>query len=371
MLAKQSRSAAPIPVAIPTPEHARVLRARLRAWYRKHRRDLPWRATRDPYAIWISEAMLQQTRVETAAPYWHRFLARFPDVAALAAAGEDEVLALWSGLGYYRRARSLHAAARVIAARHGGRFPRTLAEVLELPGIGPYTAGAVLSIAFDQPQPLVDGNVERVLARLFALELPAASPELSRRTRELAHALVPRRGAGEWNQALMELGATLCTPREPRCETCPISPRCAARAAGLQRQVPTPRARPPSIDVDAVLLLVLRHGELLLERRAEGGLMAGMWQLPSFELAAGTPLLFAGAPPAGLMPAEELGELRHAITRHRIRALVRRATAPQRVAAPLAWHPRDALERLALTGMTRKALRAPFSRAGLAGARGA
>src|SRR5262245_38334735 len=201
------------------------LQRMLGRWYRRERRDLPWRRTRDPYAIWISEAMLQQTRVEAVIPRYEAFLARLPDVAALAAAGEAEVLALWSGLGYYARARALRDAARAIVQRHAGVLPRTRAAWLELPGVGPYTAGAVLSIAFSASEPLVDGNVQRVLARLFALEEWQGSKALSEGCWELARALVPRAGdeldPGAWNQALMELGARVCTARSPDCAACP------------------------------------------------------------------------------------------------------------------------------------------------------
>lgn len=343
------------------PDSARRARiaARLLDWYRAEARDLPWRRTRDPYAIWISEAMLQQTRVETVIGYWRRFLDRLPTVEALAEAEEDEVLALWSGLGYYRRARALHAAARTIVAEHGGRFPADPDAAAALPGVGPYTVGAVLSIAYDAPRALVDGNVERVFGRLFAIDAAAASSELKRAAWDLAERFVPRAGgAGEWNQALMELGAVVCTPRAPRCLLCPLNRSCAARRDGDPEAFPRPRSKPATIDV-ALEILVVESGEgWLLERRPEGGRMSRMWQFPTREVP------FEGAPPRGLFPsdwpvgarldvADALFELRHGITRHRIRANVRRGGARE-VPEGWGWFRADDMDALALTGMARK-----------------
>ncbi len=351
------------------PDGSVALRTGLIRWFRAARRDLPWRRNRDPYRVWISEAMLQQTRVEAVVPYFERFVARFPNVDALAAAAEEDVVAAWSGLGYYRRARALHAAARSIVAVHGGRFPSTRAALTELAGIGPYTAGAILSIAFDQPEALVDGNVARVLARLFAThedawplaralaDPPAPAPG------EAHDAFGPGTRA-EWSEALMELGATVCLPREPRCGACPVRDACRARESGTVPEFPRPRARPAPLDVELRVYLVEEDGRVLLERRPSDGRMAGMWQLPTVE-PSGAGLLH----PAGIGWREaasvlderpdEGWEVRHTITRHRIRAHV----VPARwiggeIQAPLGWNGRDALERLALTGLSRKALRA-------------
>ena len=345
----------------PDPAAARALRRRLLAWYLAERRDLPWRRTRDPYAIWISEAMLQQTRVETVVPYWERFLERFPDVDALAEAGEEELLAAWSGLGYYRRARALQAAARVIVEEHGGEFPRDRAAVLALPGVGPYTAGAVLSIAFDAAEPLVDGNVARVFCRLFGLDAPADSAALKRELWERAEALLPRRagprGPGAWNQAVMELGAMLCTPREPHCMLCPLRRDCRALAEGRVARLPRPGRRAEPVDVELEVLLVVQGGRLLLVRRPPEGRMAGMWECPTRELGSSHlwPRTFPGT---GLVAGEELGEVRHGITRHRIKARVRagRRTGRGRLPAGLAWYSPEAIQGLGLTGMTRKVL---------------
>jgi A/G-specific adenine glycosylase len=239
---------------------------RLLAWYRRNRRDLPWRRTKDPYAIWVSEIMLQQTRVVAAIPYYERFLARFPDVHALARARIDDVLALWSGLGYYRRARHLHEAARIVA-REG--FPRAEAGWRELPGIGPYAAAAISSIAFGETAAAVDGNVVRVLSRLHATTGPV---------RELAQAWLPRSAPGDFNQAVMELGATVCTPRAPLCPRCPLSSSCKGRADPLR--YPEPKRRPAITEERLSVALVVRGGKVQLRRRPEGGLLGGMWELP-------------------------------------------------------------------------------------------
>ena len=314
--------------------------------------------------------MLQQTRVETATAYWLRFMERFPSVAALAAADEDEVLALWSGLGYYRRARNLHAAARAIVAA-GGAFPSTREQLLELPGVGPYTAGAVASIAFDRPEPLVDGNVARVFARWFELR-DAPGGALEARSWGIARELVPERGAGEWNQALMELGALVCKPRSPECASCPVREDCGALRSECVSELPVPKPRRAPIDV-RLCMFVCRAGDaLLLERRAAGGRMAGMWQLPTLEIGPGTALFtetWSEGSELALEAGEELGELTHGITHHRIRArLVRgRLASNAIVREPYAWHAVDALADLATTGLTRKVIARGLHQDGAAG----
>ncbi|HEX2166809.1 MAG TPA: A/G-specific adenine glycosylase, partial [Longimicrobiales bacterium] len=219
-------------------DDADLIRARLLAFFDASARPLPWRQSRDPYAVWVSEVMSQQTRVETAIPYYQRWLSRFPTVAALADASPDEVLKAWEGLGYYSRARNLHAAARIVRERHGGEVPVQYDALRALPGVGEYTAGAVSSIAFGARRPAVDGNVRRVLARL--LDDPAPSPAM---LHAAAGALVPAERPGDFNQSLMELGATICTPRAPRCRRCPVAGRCAALAAGTQEQRPLPKPK--------------------------------------------------------------------------------------------------------------------------------
>jgi A/G-specific adenine glycosylase len=363
----------PLPDSLPGDKLAARLVRELEAWYEREARDLPWRHTRDPYAIWISEAMLQQTRVQTVLDYWPRFLERFPDASALAAAEEEAVLEAWSGLGYYRRARSLRSAAQVIVRRHAGRFPSDLEAVLALPGIGPYTAGAVLSIAHDQPEALVDGNVERVFARLFGLELESGSPAIKRRAWELARHLVPlAKRPGQWNQALMELGATLCTAAKASCLLCPLRTDCAATAAGDPTRLPLPKPKRKPTQVRVRMAWVTRGAEILLERRPSSGRMAGLWQLPTVEVPGPTPAqeLFPEpfAADLELQLGDCLHELRHSITRFAIQVSVHAAEAqgaPQlEPAGPYRWVPQSEAASLALTGMTKKALVAAIGAAG-------
>lgn len=338
-----------------------VLRKALLAWYRDARRDLPWRRTRDPYGIWISETMLQQTRVETVLAYWPRFLARFPDVESLARASEEDVLAAWSGLGYYRRARALRVAAGAVVEQHGGRFPRDLQGALGLAGVGRYTAGAVLSIAHDERLPVVDGNVARVFSRLFALEDLPQSAGGQRRLWSLAEELLPPGGSpGEWNQAVMELGALVCTPREPTCGQCPVARLCLARAQGRAASLPRPKPRPTTLDVRLEILWVRRGGATLVERRPDdASRLAGLFELPTRETGTRSGLFPEAWSVAGLfLPGEELLRVRHAITRHRIEAVVRTARLATGRGLPgrFAWHRPGAPEGAALTGMAKKVL---------------
>lgn len=265
------------------------LRARLLAWYDAHRRDLPWRAaageTPDPYRVWLSEVMLQQTRVETVKPYFARWLERFPTLDALAEAGEDEVLKLWEGLGYYSRARNFHRAVREVRAGYGGRVPSEPEAFRALPGVGRYTAGAVMSIAFGQPEPLVDGNVRRVFARWTDQPVPADADLWA-----LAGALAPGERPGDLNQALMELGATVCTPRAPRCGACPVAAFCAARAAGTQEERPARTRAKPVPHEDTAVAVVERAGRMLLVRRPADARLGGMWAFPQAVLRPGESL---------------------------------------------------------------------------------
>lgn len=260
---------------------AAQLQRDLLAWYAACRRDLPWRRTRDPWAVWVSEIMLQQTRVDTVMPYFERFMARFPTPLALAEAPEDQVLAAWSGLGYYRRARMLHAGARVVADR--SEMPRTREGLLELPGVGRYTAGAIASIAFDEPVGLVDGNVARVLSRIFVLEEDMRRAGM-KRAEQLAEELVPARAPGDWNQALMELGATICTPRSPSCDRCPVAASCRARAEGRVSELPVlgEKVKPKPQQVQS-LVARTKDGRVLLARRRSAGLFGGLWEPPSLD----------------------------------------------------------------------------------------
>jgi A/G-specific adenine glycosylase len=256
----------------------------LLAWYDRHRRRLPWRAAPgerpDPYRVWLSEIMLQQTTVKAVAPYYARFLERFPTVERLARAPLDDVLRAWAGLGYYARARNLHACAQAVAERHGGRFPPTEVALAELPGIGPYTAAAIAAIAFDQRATPVDGNIERVIARLFAVEdaLPGAKPEI----RRLAATLTPAQRAGDFAQGMMDLGATLCTPKKPACALCPWMHGCAARARGDAETFPRKAAkREGKLRRGAAFVVVRADGHLLVRTRPTKGLLGGMTEVPT------------------------------------------------------------------------------------------
>jgi A/G-specific adenine glycosylase len=271
-----------------TPRELAKFQQSLLAWYRSHRRTLPWRASRDSYRVWVAEIMLQQTRIAAVLPYYERFLKKFPDVASLARAPESEILRLWSGLGYYSRARNLHAAAREIVAHHAGKFPRTLESSLALPGIGRYTAAAVLSIAHDVPLAVLDGNVARVLARLFAIRGDLRAPRRWRQLTGSADQLLAHFAPGDWNQALMELGETLCTPQNPNCAKCPVASHCRARARNLTEKIPAPRRKPKTVHV-RIAAAILRdpRGRTLLVRDPgahDGVLFSRMWQFPAVEV---------------------------------------------------------------------------------------
>lgn len=245
---------------------------------------MPWRRTRDPYRVWVSEVMLQQTRVAAVLPYYRRFLRRFPTVRSLARARTEQVLRLWAGLGYYSRARNLHRAAKEIVARHRGRFPRDYDAVLALPGIGRYTAAAILSIVHDEPLAVLDGNVARVLARLDAVRGDLRAPKRWKRLQTRAQELLSPAAPGDWNQAMMELGATICTPRRPRCGECPLAKWCKASQRGVAEELPARRKKraPVSVTIAAAVLLDARDRTLLV--RQNGGLFAGMWQFPAIEV---------------------------------------------------------------------------------------
>lgn len=258
-----------------------AFRRRLLAWYRKHRRDLPWRRRDDPYAVWLSEVMLQQTRVETARGYFERFLERFPTLTDLAVADEEDVLKAWEGLGYYSRARNLHRAARTVVEDHGGALPDTYEGLIGLPGVGPYTAAAVSSIAFDRPHPALDGNVMRVFSRLLRIEADPRRTSTRADMVRTGEALMPRSGAGDLNQALMELGARVCAPAQPRCTDCPVADWCRALAE-LEDPSVLPmrpvRKQRPHLQVTAGI--IRRAGKVLIAKRPPGGMLAGLWEFP-------------------------------------------------------------------------------------------
>jgi A/G-specific adenine glycosylase len=254
---------------------------RILAWYARHQRDLPWRKTFDPYHIWVSEVMLQQTQVETVIPYYQRFLSCFPTVQALASASLPEVLKVWENMGYYARGRNLHAAAKEIVERFQGEIPQTWDDLTALPGIGDYTAGAILSVAFDQAAAAVDGNVRRVLCRLFAVETPLHESRTQQHLWDLAWELIPIKGAGRFNQGLMDLGATVCTSKKPACGLCPIRNCCRAYERRLQDVLPVTRKRSPIPHSQVTAGLIWNHcGQVLIARRPNQGLLGGLWKFP-------------------------------------------------------------------------------------------
>ncbi|MDF2629155.1 MAG: A/G-specific adenine glycosylase [Symbiobacteriaceae bacterium] len=267
--------------------HAANIAGALLNWFAVHQRDLPWRRSRDAYRIWVSEIMLQQTRVETVRPYYERWLAQFPTLTALAEAPQEQVLKAWEGLGYYSRARNLHSAAQDVVARYGGEVPDDPDAVATLKGVGPYTAGAVLSIAFNRSVPAVDGNVMRLFSRLFLIEDDIMQPATRQGMEQLALALIPAGQAGNFNQALMELGALVCSPTSPKCLACPVAEYCQALAAGRQESLPVKAKAKAPRPVDVAAGVIFHEGRVLLVRRPEEGLLGGLWEFPGGERPAG------------------------------------------------------------------------------------
>lgn len=253
-------------------------------WYQKSSRDLPWRKDKDPYKIWVSEIMLQQTRVETVIPYFKNFIHQFPTIQALANATEEKVLKAWEGLGYYSRARHLHSAAKEVMEHHQGKIPSDPEKLSRLKGIGPYTQGAILSIAFNIKWPAIDGNVFRVLSRVFAVSDDITQSSSRKTFEDLARRLIPEESPGDFNQALMELGATICKPTSPTCLLCPIREDCQAFHQGKQAEFPVKRKGRPPKKISVVFLWITDQKRVLLEKRKEEGLLAGMWALPTIEL---------------------------------------------------------------------------------------
>ena len=349
-----------------------VIRRNLLRWYDRSKRDLPWRRTDDPYAIWISEIMLQQTQTATVLPYYENFLRAFPTIEALDRAPLERVLRAWSGLGYYRRAENLKKSARQIRRVHGGAVPREFRALRQLPGIGDYTAGALMSIAFHQRYPAVDGNVRRVLGRLFALSD-------AKQLHSIASALVPRSRPADFNQALMELGATLCMPKEPHCARCPLSLKCAG-SSSVGRNIQRPRRNPVKTDktirgrgivgfknVTWPLAIIRQRGRILLRRRRATGLLARLWELPGGESPAGaSPVAFLRSELKPLKPTihqrNQIGEIRHSITFRRVRAPIYLIDCPVSVkmllpTARWRWCDPASLGKQAMSSMTVKALK--------------
>lgn len=264
----------------PSSHTTNAIRRLLLAWYRREARDLPWRRSSDPYCIWISEIMLQQTRVEAVIDYYNRFLAAFPTVQALAQASIDCVLKQWEGLGYYSRAHNLHQTAKLIVNDRGGEFPQSVEEWMALPGIGRYSAGAVCSIAFGVRAPVVDGNVKRVLSRMFAIEESIDDAKTVNQMWDIADALVAPRCPGDFNQAMMELGARVCLPKQPRCELCPLNKRCAARLLNIERTLPVRHEKKTPPHAHVVAAAIKKNGRYLLGKRPATGMLSGLWEFP-------------------------------------------------------------------------------------------
>lgn len=334
------------------------IRRRLLAWYKVNRRDLPWRRTRDPYAILIAEIMLQQTQVRTVLSYYRRFLHAFPTVEALDQASKEKVLALWSGLGYYRRAENLKRAARIIAREHGGKIPREFDSLRALPGVGAYTAGALMSIAFNRPYPALDGNARRVLTRLFGVKGEKELHAIASRAPRCAR-------PGEWNQALMELGATICVARDPHCPLCPVRQSCAARRCGRALEKTPPEAKRTVEKVQWPLVVIQKKQKVLLRRRPAAALLSGLWELPGGERKKGESLTAALTRHLnGLGSIAEhsllVGEVRHSITHRRIRAPVLLLAQPGKEIRPgrgWRWAPLSSLRRYPLSSLSLKAIK--------------
>jgi A/G-specific adenine glycosylase len=357
LAAKSRRKKARKPAAQPAPDPALLL-----AWYDRHRRALPWRAAAgkfaDPYRVWLSEIMLQQTTVKAAAPYYARFLERFPTVVQLAAAPLEDVLKLWAGLGYYARARNLHACAKSVAELHAGKFPDTEDALRALPGIGAYTAAAIAAIAFDKHASPVDGNIERVIARLHAIEdeLPPAKP----RIRALAAQLTPQHRAGDFAQAMMDLGATICTPKSPACVLCPWTASCAARARGDQESFPRkPDKKTGALRRGAAFLALRKDGSILLRTRPEKGLLGGMTEVPTTEWSRD----FDAASALSAAPLEATwrrlpGVVNHVFTHFPLELTVYAADFPTRTRAPegMRWVASGHLAEAALPSVMRKVI---------------
>ncbi|TVS05379.1 MAG: A/G-specific adenine glycosylase [Phycisphaerales bacterium] len=334
-------------------------------WFTEHARELPWRdlppGERDPYRVLVSELMLQQTQASRVAERYPVFLARFPDARALADADEEDVLALWSGLGYYRRAKHLHAAAKAIVERFDGEMPRDPKELRSIPGVGAYTAGAIASLAFDLPEPAVDGNVTRVFLRLLGEPLSLNTPASQQLASEAARVVLTSSaeggvGPGLVNEGLIELGATICTPRSPSCERCPLAGLCVAKRVGLTETIPAPKKAAPKKTIHALAVLAIdAAGSRLVERRGDSGLWAGLWQAPTIE--SPEPIDPATARPGGVAPGEPIDEFVHETTHRTIRFIVC-APAPGKIkpSTGALWKPPAEIERLGLSSAQRRIL---------------
>ncbi len=309
-----------------------ALQKTLFQWYKKNARDLPWRKTRDPYRIWISEIMLQQTQVDTVIPYYERWLQRFPDLHSLSKAPLSDVLALWAGLGYYRRARMLHAAAGKICEHHSEQMPSNPEALQKLPGIGRYTAGAIASIAFEKKTPVLDGNVIRILTRIFGIPDDTAKPTSIKGLWDLAEALLPEKDIGDFNQALMELGATVCYPQNPQCKMCPVSSLCKAHAEGRETFYPVKSNREKLEKIRSFALVLKKSESVLLQRQPEKARWGGLWMFPFWEK---KEHLFKAVKSASSAPEKWLS-LRHGFTKYLVSLDVYLCTAEKKSASSFA-----------------------------------
>jgi A/G-specific adenine glycosylase len=346
-----------------------ALRKKLLVWYSHYRRDLPWRKTKDPYAVWLSEVMLQQTQVQTVVPYYLRFLNAFPTIEDLAGADTQELLRTWAGLGYYSRARNLQLAAREMIRSHGGKFPPSYSGALSLPGIGRYTAGAILSIAFDLPYPVLDGNAIRVLSRMFDIKGDTKKTHVQKLLWEYSRELVPNQHPGDFNQAIMELGALICSPRQPRCPLCPWQSECVARKNGTQDLLPVRRGMNRVRRVNCAVAVLSHRGRVLIIKRNKGRLLRDFWEFPGVEFN-GTRTVRAALSRCVLETVglkirllKPLAEIRHMITHRRIILLPFRAQlkpgAASRVSRPseAKWVRPEDLEKFPFASASRKIVR--------------
>jgi A/G-specific adenine glycosylase len=342
-----------------------AFRRRLLRWYDAHGRDLPWRRSRDPYRVWISEIMLQQTTVAAVVPYFERFLERFPTVAALAADDERDVLRHWEGLGYYSRARNIHKAARVLVAEYDGRFPECVAELQRLPGIGRYTAGAIASFAFDQPAPIVEANTLRLYCRLLGYDGDPRSSRGQKLLWDFAARIVPSQSPGRFNHALMDLGATVCRVTEPDCPACPVKQHCVAFREGTVAHIPAPAKKPEITELTEAAVVVRKNGRVLLRQCRPGERWAGLWDFPRFGIAANrnaqveADVLTQLRERMGIdaVVQSRLDDIRHSVTRYRIRLLCFTAEfASGRIAAKSGarWVPSSTLDGYPLSVTGRK-----------------
>lgn len=341
----------------------RSFRKRLLAWYTKHARDLPWRKSSDPYRVWVSEVMLQQTQVDTVRPYFERFTDAFPTVADLAAAEQQDVLRLWEGLGYYRRAQSLHKAAKQVVADHGGQMPGDVATLQTLAGIGRYTAGAIVSIAYDKPAPILEANTIRLFTRLVAYDGKPTTAAGQRRLWGVAEELLPKKNVARFNQALMELGSLVCTPTQPKCDACPVGSLCQANAEGLVETLAPTTKKLKFTEVREAAVVVRKGNAVLLRQCAEGERWAGMWDFPRFELEAEGPLFAAKELEAKVLaqtsvrcdPGGLITTIKHGVTRFRITLECYEASHKGgRAKAPAKWVATEELSGLPLSVTGRK-----------------